>query len=386
MILLAAGTAVRRDANRARIESLARQADWTLLASLLDRVRVLPTLGPRLVELAGEAASTGFRETVAACVEAVRRRDALLTLIGERLVGTLAAAGIAAAPLKGPALGEALYGEPGRRLSTDIDLLVPGERLEEAVEVVAGLGYMTPTDARGRDGRPLLHFAMAHERGELPAVELHWRIHWYEERFARERLLPPVPDEPGWRPRPADELAALLLYYARDGFSGLRQATDLGAWWDRRGVDLAAGELDASLDSYPQLRPAVAVAARVAQRTVGLPADRVLQRRRKLGPRGRLALRLADPRPYATPQQLYAEIGLIDGLLTPRGGLRAFLRRQVVPPGDVIREHVERAYDAQVTSTAGYAMRVLGRYAIAIGRLLRVPGTSRLRFGPSPAS
>ncbi len=52
-------------------------------------------------------------------------------------------------------------------------------------------------------------------------MELHWRVHWYERSFAHERLLPPTPDDPpqNWRPAPADELAALLLFYAGMGSS-----------------------------------------------------------------------------------------------------------------------------------------------------------------------
>src|SRR5205814_8803590 len=100
---------------------------------------------------------------------------------------------------------------------------VAPEHLKRAVEVVRELGYARPTDYVDSSGLPLLHFALVHERDELPPVELHWRIHWYETRFARERLLAPD-GAPDWRPAPVDELAALLLFYARDGFTGLRQA------------------------------------------------------------------------------------------------------------------------------------------------------------------
>ena len=182
---------------------------------------------------------------------------------------------------------------------------------------------------------------------------------------------------------PTDALIALLLFYARDGLCGLRQAADLAAWWDRFGDKVSSSGLDDTLCSYPQLRPAVVAAARVAERTIGLPSRRLLPHDGELGLRGRIAAALANPRPYATPQQLYAEIGLIDGLLTPRGGVRAFLRRQVVPPREVIRDHADRVQGARITSRAGYAWRVLGRYAIALGRLLCIPGTKALRFSVS---
>ena len=54
------------------------------------------------------------------------------------------------------------------------------EQLQAAVEVVRGLGYGAPTDYVQECGLPLLHFVLVHERGELPPVELHWRVHWYE--------------------------------------------------------------------------------------------------------------------------------------------------------------------------------------------------------------
>jgi hypothetical protein len=79
-------------------------------------------------------------------------------------------------------------------------------------------------------------------------------------------------------------------------------------------------------------------------------------------------------------QQLYAEIALIDGLLTPRGGFGAYLRRQVAPSTEVIQDHTDKSLGAHVTSRAGYTLRILGRYALALGRLLRIPGTAAPRF------
>jgi hypothetical protein len=377
LILRAAATRERREAERDAFAALLCAVEWPELTEQLAHGRLLPTLGPRIAAMAGDEAPPEFREAASAAVVATRRQDALLLLIGEQVTEALRAQGIAAAALKGPGLGEELHGEAGRRLSSDIDLLVPAARLREAVAVAASLGYEQPTDPVEESGLPLLHFAMPH--GELPAVELHWRIHWYEDRFAEERLLPPAGADGDWRPEPVDRLVALLLYYARDGFTGMRQATDLAAWWDRFGDGLGAAELEARLEAYPQLRPAVSAAARVADRTVGLPSARLLSGSR-LGGRGRVAIALADPRPYATMQQLYAEIALIDGLLTPRGGFGAYLRRQVAPSAEVIQDHTDKGLGAHMTSRAGYALRILGRSALALGRLLRIPGTAAPRF------
>ncbi|MGO9759950.1 MAG: nucleotidyltransferase family protein [Solirubrobacteraceae bacterium] len=370
-MLLSAGTTARRDATRGLIDELVALADWSLVIDLLRARGLLPLLGPRLADLAGERAGDEFAVVVTQAIDAGRRQGAFLQLISARVMSALGDAGITSTALKGPRLSEALYGDAGRRLSSDIDLLVAPEQLIEAVAIVRGLGYMAPTDHIEEGGLPLLHFALLHERGELPPVELHWRVHWYEQSFARERLLAPS-GAPGddWHPAPIDELAALLLFYARDGFINLRLAADIGAWWDAFGADLPSGALDDLLHAYPAFQRVLPVAVRVAERVVGLPCGQLTQRRLRLSSRGRIALRLANPRPRPSEAQLYADIGLIDGLLAPPGTFRAFVKRQVIVPQEVIRQHAVNAQEQRVSSTLGYSLRVLGRYGLAMIRLL----------------
>jgi O-antigen/teichoic acid export membrane protein len=373
---LCAGAAARRAAERTRLRSLIARADWPVLVELLRGGRLLPLLGPRILAASGEQADPGLDAAVAESLAAGRRQAALLHMVSERIIEGLRSAGIRSAALKGSLLAEAIYGDPGRRQSSDVDLLVAGKDLGAAVEVARALGYATPADHVGVNGLPLLHFSLAHERAELPPVELHWRVHWYESSFASERLLPPDLDRPSnWRPAPADEFASLLLYYARDGFTGLRQATDLGAWWDRFGAEVGDDALAELARAYPRLRPVLAAATGVAQVRIGLDRDERC-RRLGLGARTRVAVRLSSrARAYRSREQLFAQIGLIDGLLTPRGGFAAFVRRQIAPPAAVIREHAEKDGDgARPGSTAGYAMRTLARFCLALAGLLRPSG------------
>ena len=377
MIALSAGTAARRASMRAQAERLEAELDWSRLTELLGVRRLLPTLGPRILELAGERAEHSFRTGVAQAVQAGRRQGAFLALIATRAMDALGDAGIRSTALKGAPLSEALYGDPGRRLSSDIDLLVAAEQLHDAVGVVRKLGYGAPTDFVGDRGLPLLHLALLHEQAALPPVELHWRVHWYESCFARERLLAPgVEAARDWRPAPVDELAAMLLFYARDGFIGLRHAVDLGAWWDVFGERLAPRALGEVTGEYPALEPALAVAVRVAERTVGIPAGQLVGGAAKLRARDRVALRLAEPYPHSSEAQLYADMGLIDGLLTPPGGLRAFAGRQLAPPRDGSRERAPGQW-RRASSTVGHAARMLGRFGLALTRLLRAPRSGR---------
>ena len=66
-------------------------------------------------------------------------------------------------------------------------------------------------------------------------------------------------------------------------------------------------------------------------------------------------------------------MGLIDGLLAPPGGFRAFVKRQVTLPREVARELTSKVPGAREHSTFGHGSRVLGRYALALIGLLRLP-------------
>lgn len=348
--------------------------DLSRLAATLHERRLLGVLGPRILEWMGDSPNEDFAVVVAQGIESARRQSSFLQLVALRILSMLADAGIASAALKGPILGEAIYGDPGRRLSGDIDLLVSPERLHAAVDVVRGLGYAPPTDHVQECGLPLLHFVLDHENGKLPPVELHWRIHWYEGAFASERLLPPSGASPSeWRPAPADELAALLLFYARDGFVDLRLAADLSAWWDIRGAELAPGALEEVLCAYPSFARVIPAAARAAENIVGLPAADLLGYAYRLGLRERMAVRLANPNPHFSRSQLYADMGLIDGLLAPPGGLGAFVMRQLLPPREVLDEQARHGQRRRARSRLTRCIGVLGRYVLALARLARAP-------------
>jgi Uncharacterised nucleotidyltransferase len=374
IILLSAGTSARRVAMRGQARRLLAAIDWPQLTDTLRYRKLLPVLGPRILELAEGLPSEEFAVAVDQAIEAGRRQGAFLQLVSMRVTSVLAAAGITSVPLKGPLLSEAIYGDPGRRLSGDIDLLVAPEQLNVAVEVVQGLGYDAPNDRVEANGLPRLHFALAHLRDELPPVELHWRIHWYEQRFAHERLLPPSCDRAAdWHPALADQLAALLLFYARDGFVDLRLAADLSAWWDVFGSELRLGALDEVISSYPDLARAIPAALQVAEMVVGLPAAQILERTPMRGIRNRLAVRLANPNPQTSQAQLYADMGLIDALLMPLRECGAFIRRQVVLPREVFDDYAVRASDWRATTTVGYSLRVLARYGMALTKVVRGP-------------
>lgn len=348
------------------------EVDWQRLAQTLEARRLLTVLGPRILELADGEADSGFAAAVERALRAGRQQGAFLVLICLRVIAELGEAGIRCSALKGPLLGEAIYRDPGRRLSSDIDLLVGPDDLQAAVKVVQGMGYGAPIDRVEGEDLPLLHFVLLHEQGRLPSIELHWRVHWYEDSFACERLLPATPDPSGrWRPAPADELIELLLFYARDGFVDLRLASDLSAWWDAYGAELAPDALGQALERYPGLARVIPAALAAAEQVVGLPAGEVLAKTRRLDARQRLAVRLVNPSSRGSAPQVYADMGLIDGLLAPPGGFGGFVARQLLPPPEVLDQQAQHGSRGRARSRIGRALGVLGRYGLTLARSLR---------------
>ena len=280
--------------------------------------------------------------------------------------------GIPVVPLKGPVLAEVLYDDVGARPSSDIDLLLPADKLSEAADVLVQLGWQPEPDLRPGSPLPLLHYVLTHPH--LPPIELHWRVHWYEDAFSQDALARAEMTDEGWsRLEGRDELTALLLYFARDGFVGLRQAADIAAWWDRYGADCA--RLDDVILRYPALGPALTAAVTAAERSTGLPAASVLGSPPRHTPGTRLGCLLANPWASGEHTQIDAEASLVDGLLTPPRDVGAFVTRQVLPPAELLRHRRSLAgasYRQLRWARWEHMLRLLRRYLLIVpNRVLR---------------
>ena len=366
-----AGTAARRAAYAADADRLIQRIDWSELAGMLAARRLLPLLGPRIVELASRRAPASFVQATQEAIRAGAELDGLLELLTVQLIDALDAATIPSLALKGPALGRTLYGEPGRRPSADIDLLVRADDLNRAIEVAEHLGYRDSEQYRRGERLPLLHRRLVHRRPGLPLLELHWRVHWYEQRFSRDMLLRSRPSAPlGRRPSATDELTSLLLFYARDGFVGLRLACDIAAWWDALGAQLPPGSVAEQIERYPALERVLVAAAEVADRVVGVPRLELIGEKRPLERRVRLALRLANPDASGSKTQHEADALLIDLLLTPRRGYREGVKRQLrTPTGAQPGQRPLRRYGT--LASVNHGLRLMRRYMLGLLRAAR---------------
>jgi len=68
-------------------------------------------------------------------------------------------------------------------------------------------------------------------------------------------------------------------------------------------------------------------------------------------------------------------MGVIDGLLMPPGEFRAFVRRNVLLPREVLDDLDRRAPKRRARSSLGRGAGVLGRYGLTMTRLARHPET-----------
>ena len=349
---------------------LLAQADPVELTTTLLRARVYPPLATQLLESPGLELPSSFAERAEQARTVARHRGLFQHVLLEQTTAVLRERDIPVAPLKGTAMAEALYGDLGARESADLDLLVEPDRLDETVATLTSLGWTENRLAAPDRGLPVLHRVLEHPTH--PPIEVHWRVHWYEDSFAAQALRRASSTAQGWlRLAPADELATLLLFLARDGLAGLRQVVDLAAWWGALGQPGQTGQdLRLLADRHPELEPSLTVAARWAESRAGLEPGQMLGRHGRLSAPQRLALRLANPWLDGSGQQVDAEVSLIDGLLAPRGQAGAFARRRLMPPSnETIMRQPALAHASRprlLAARAGHGIRVATRYLLAL--------------------
>jgi hypothetical protein len=227
---------------------------WEEVTAVASAGLVLPALAAGARALPGGLEALGDAGAFLAAMEAsnAARNARLIARLGEA-AAALRQAGIAAVALKGAVFA---LEEPGRapwRFLGDIDLLIPAERMDDAVAALQPLSY----DAQGVAdlGGELHHYPpLCHEDGET-IVELHSRLF----PGAGNALLPPdellaiakpAPSAPDVGVLPAAERMVHLIAHAqlanrrfqRRSVS-LRDALDFGALMRRGDLDLdAVGE------------------------------------------------------------------------------------------------------------------------------------------------
>ena len=377
--MLLASTARVRGASRPRLASLLRRVDSRSYAALLDERGLLTLLGSRAIELAPEAVDEVLRSGVHAGMRAARLRALMLDTTLRQVVGALEERGIAALPLKGTTLADRVHGDPGLRPTTDVDVLVPRTEIGAAVQALRALGYPAPGDPVWTKGLPEMHYTFMGGDAGSPRVEVHWRVHWSERSFSDELLRSSTEAPDGLRrAKPAQELALLLLIYARDGLYGPRLVADIAAWWDQLGDQLPRGVLDGIVARNPALRRSLVAALECLQRFVGVPARHVLT---DAAPdrSTRRAIAVADPLMADEGADVEANIMLIDVLLSMGREKLGFLQRYYLQPLPFVRSTYGLGEAAPPIVAGRSALHFIGTLVKKSPRMIRAAGRSARR-------
>lgn len=366
-----ASTAQVREAAQHEVGRLLGSVDTGAYAAVLAERGLLALLGSRAIELAPESVDELFRSRVCDAMRQARLRALALDTTLRRIVQALEDSGIPALPLKGTMLADRVHGDPGLRPTTDVDVLVPRAHIGAAVETLRALGYAAPEDPVWIQGLPELHYTFL-DSGAVPIrAELHWRVHWSESGFSDELLGASAKAPDGLRrAEPAHELALLLLIFARDGLYGPRLVTDIAAWWDQLGDQLAPGALDGIVLRYPSLRRSLVAGLLCAERFVGVPASRVLTDA-AADHSTRRAVAMADPFFADEHSDRFGTVMLIDALLSTGREKMGFLRRYYLQPLPYVRKTYGLGEAVTVVVAGRSALHFVGTLVKKSPRMIR---------------
>jgi hypothetical protein len=166
---------VRASALGAKRPCAAQVQDWSRVVQLALHHRVYPRVWQTAATNFPDAAATTIREHARQNVHAALRNLARTV----ETVATLRAGGIDPVVLKGPLLAMELYGGYALRVSGDVDLLVTGDELPRAGQLLSAAGYKHHTDLHPdtllKHRKSQHDVAFAHPADDI-LVELHTDI------------------------------------------------------------------------------------------------------------------------------------------------------------------------------------------------------------------
>ncbi|MDQ3944683.1 MAG: nucleotidyltransferase family protein [Actinomycetota bacterium] len=189
------------------------------LYQVLRRHRLLPFLAMAAEQHAALAAwsvAEGIDGSVAAARSRAVAAAVMLDDELDRVGGLLTAGGLPWAPLKGAFTARRLYAHPALRPMTDLDVLVPADRLPDAVLVLVQGGYgEVPGQELNGPSKELHHPQLSHPARGV-AIELHHHVAPGLDfgRLAGSGAAPGHRDLP-----PETHLAHRLVDLAKDGWA-----------------------------------------------------------------------------------------------------------------------------------------------------------------------
>lgn len=201
-------------------------AEWGRTLRVADWHRLSPVLHSYLRTRDGVPGAV--RHALERAYLANSARTLFIRATRERVVDALAAAEVPVMLLKGAALVETVYADPGVREMLDIDLLVPADRMETATAALAPLGYRPAPDSEetSTELTPETHHdAPLVGDEQLVAVELHRHVVLRDEGSSFDiagfwQRARSSEDKHHLLPAPEDLLLHVCLHFTRNRLGG----------------------------------------------------------------------------------------------------------------------------------------------------------------------
>jgi hypothetical protein len=171
--------------------ALPETLDWNRFVGLCDWHNIVPLVYRALPAVRPGAVPPAALNRLRSLCHNNTARALFLASELSAILNAFESCGIPAYPFKGPALSVMLYGDPARRQSKDLDILVPKERVRKAIDCLDSLGYGAKTSLAG--ARLAAHRRTEYELqffrhdGKL-TVELQWAVVPGFFGFDHERL------------------------------------------------------------------------------------------------------------------------------------------------------------------------------------------------------
>jgi hypothetical protein len=318
----------------------------------------------------------------------LRRRAALLEMRRDIVSETLRRAGVEPVILKGAALVGTLYADPVERDITDIDLLVPEDRVKIAVRALAAAGYAGPSSWKELCTFRRHHFHVPMELPGSATVEIHWALSRPDALFrlsganVRDRAVRVArPGAPTFRvPAPEHMLLHLVLQNVQEGFSRLGRLVDI----DRivgstPSIDWSALSSEARSGN---LAPALALSLQLSRRLLGTPVPVSVLDELRPGPASRLHLAMLHSLDAASPDVLrrHAARLLLDLWLAPSFLPRLRMLFAILRPAPMLPSLKPPPRASERARIFGKVVAAQALFAGAVPALLAIPsGRARLK-------
>lgn len=182
------------DCNKEEINELIKsKVDWNYFFDLVKKNRIYPIVYRNLSVLGCENINNKILRDIGELSKANLIASMKLTYELIKVMKTFKESNIRVFSLKGPALGNRIYGDSSLRMSHDLDILVEEENIHRAEEVLRGLGYL-PIDfeknltEKQRNISIKQNHHLGYKNRENILVELHWRYSYEQQDVAFESI------------------------------------------------------------------------------------------------------------------------------------------------------------------------------------------------------